>query len=358
MRMLLTHLEIDEATRVIDSVAAAQKPETDDLLWKTFETLAEAKAPEELVGAVLRRIDTTVHGHEALEWCCMRGDVGLVEQLLTDAAVDPGANNGRALATACRNGHNAIVARLLRDSRVDPTGSHAIRDAIYGNQEETLRLLLADDRSIPNTDDLYVACHSGNLPIVEMLLADGRAQPDYDTFQAALGADKRAVFERLMQTAAWESIPKEQLLFAAAGWGGDADTVKFLVECVGVDATAGDNKAIRVAVAKGEDETVAYLLARPGVDPTACNNEALRDYARRGYYSDSYLRVGDLLVKDGRVSVDRHMVVAVLTRRSLDSGERSLDVAEQLIKILKRQRDEAREEDETRKKRRIDDGEK
>ena len=104
---------------------------------------------------------------------------GIVELLLNDPRVDPGANNNSAIRWAAEHGHLKVVELLLADERVDPSASnnYAIRWAVKYGHLEVVKLLLSDERVDPSAENnsaLEAAVRENHIKIVKILLRDPR----------------------------------------------------------------------------------------------------------------------------------------------------------------------------------------
>ncbi|KNC46006.1 uncharacterized protein AMSG_00124 [Thecamonas trahens ATCC 50062] len=111
------------------------------------------------------------------------GALDLVDELLTNAHVDPTVNNQAAVIAAARHGHPDVLTRLLADMRVDPSArdSEALFIAAAYNKIDAVALLVADGRANPCTRNCAVirkAAVDGRTAVVQLLLDSGRIPPD------------------------------------------------------------------------------------------------------------------------------------------------------------------------------------
>jgi hypothetical protein len=90
--------------------------------------------------------------------------------------------------------------------------------------------------------------------------------------------------------------PNLDSVLVAAAWIGFTDAVKLLLSDYGVDPSADDNQALRLAAENGHLEIVKLLLSDARVDPSTPNNLALVYASERGH-----LEIVKLLLKDDRV---------------------------------------------------------
>ena len=98
---------------------------------------------------------------------------------MTDARVDPGADDDVAWKTACASGHNEVIKLLLTDDRVDPAAgsNHGIKFAAENGHELVVQTLLEDPRVDP-ADDGTDANFCTILMLQIMLQLNGHQQPD------------------------------------------------------------------------------------------------------------------------------------------------------------------------------------
>jgi len=127
---------------------------------------------------------------EALIEAATRGDVDMVNWLMQQPAVNPGARNNLALRRACRMGYWRTARLLLSSPRVSPAdmGSDALLQAVLSRRPEMVQVILADARADPNAQFngrglLVIANELNNPPtaegnaLVKLLLAATRTAP-------------------------------------------------------------------------------------------------------------------------------------------------------------------------------------
>lgn len=146
-----------------------------------------------------------------------RGDVPLLEHLLTRWRADPAANDDKLLCLAAANGHVTIVDRLLQEDSVYSSGSGF------------------------DGAGLWMATRNGHLPVLERLLADPRADPSANNNAAVLGAAIEGHLPVLTRLLADERVdPHEgsamRTPLAAAARGGHVDIIRALMDDPRVDA--------------------------------------------------------------------------------------------------------------------------
>jgi ankyrin repeat protein len=156
---------------------------------------AVARGLSDVVNQLL--LDPRVHpgaaDNAAVHSAATCGQVDIMDRLLRDPRVDAGAGDGRALIDAVRSGRGAVVARLLADPRVDAgaRSNAALRVAASMACDVIVRLLLAstDPRVDPTAGGHAAVWLAGqsvfpgpDAPaqvsrVVSALLADPRVDP-------------------------------------------------------------------------------------------------------------------------------------------------------------------------------------
>ncbi len=216
----------------------------------------------------------------------------LVENRRTDAAlwlIDRGADTEatdqtghRALDYATAHGLTEVVARLstkrsdATDMRVMPKATRRLHQAVYNDQAEVVRTLLAASKAqldAPNDageTPLLVACGRGNLHIARMLLdagADANRPLTNGTtpLHGAAQAGNRFLVEALLGAGAAvdarNGVGETALLVAARA--GNNEVVRLLVERH-AEVNAANNlqhTALYYAGERGFTEIVELLLA-------------------------------------------------------------------------------------------------
>lgn len=237
----------------------------------------------------------------ALFAACEHGQLSVVERLLADPLVDPGAAHPKAAASAvCEDGrrryfrdvydpyetlrstksqrfsdealrlaaaggHLAVVERLLADPRVSPVSSMSslpFEAAVLRAHVDVARRLLADPRlrlGCFADEALSIAAAQGNVPLLDLLLTDGRFDP------TPFHRDERCdtVWKQL-EHGGRVAEPEQSLIAIAAGRG-HLQAVERLLADSRVDASACDNLALSAAVKGRHPAVVERLLADPRV---------------------------------------------------------------------------------------------
>jgi len=192
----------------------------------------------------------------------------MVQRLLEDDGVDPGAIDNEALQSACKFGHIEVVRLLLADARVGNHGD-ALQYAVINNHTNIVRLLLEDGR-ISVTMISYAldyACQGKHVEIVRLILDDGRANPSNNNSVA--------------------------LQIACDAWA--HDVVRILLADERVDPRARDN-LYGNASRNGYIEVVRILLEDGRSDPSHLDN-----YAMLNACKFNNVELVELLLKDKRV---------------------------------------------------------
>ena len=83
------------------------------------------------------------NGNEPLRQAFTHGWLNVVNILLDDRRVNPGAWESISLLKACENGHTEIVKRLLESGKVNPhaEGDYAMRIALQKGYTKIVKLL-------------------------------------------------------------------------------------------------------------------------------------------------------------------------------------------------------------------------
>jgi len=127
------------------------------------------------------RVNPGADGQTPLYQACACGKVDVAKRLLCNARVDPGGDQ-EALYGACAAGHTRVVALLLQEGRVDP-GAHnqeAICQASDHGRVDVVRMLLLHRRVDPSARrqwPLFWACINGHTAVLDVLLNDERVDP-------------------------------------------------------------------------------------------------------------------------------------------------------------------------------------
>jgi len=254
-------------------------------------------------------VDSSLNNNEALLVACDLGYVAMVDRLLNhgDSSgtrfIDPSKNDNEALRLAAAKGHQEIVEllmkhprvkasvnavpvsapqstlteeekvrewhrvlmndielgyllgvkRLLENPLVDPSrnDNEAIRLAASKGYREIVELLMADPRVDPSANDneaLRLAGSKGYASIVDLLLRD----PRVFVTGAPLNIDPAVNHERLMTCVKTRHVAGARSLMER-----------------GVDPSANNNEALRLAVQQGDTEMVTLLQADPRVTTAA-----------------------------------------------------------------------------------------
>lgn len=171
----------------------------------------------------------------ALRWASDEKHWDVLKRLLEDPRIDPSACENVALRAVSKAGHMALVERLLADSRVSVVASP---------------ILPTTGTSVTCTGSaLECAAAEGHRDILERVMADSRASP------AAAAADDAAVRQALNAAT------------AAAAKRGHLDVLNLLLADARTDPAAGDNAAVKAALACRETGTFGRLLEDARVPP-------------------------------------------------------------------------------------------
>ena len=307
-----------------------------------------------IVQSLLRdvRVDPSAANNDAIRWAAFDGNTGIFQLLLRDARVDPSDVHNEALISASRYGHADIVELLLADPRVDPTDGNPIfgeRNVVFeaadSGHAAVVQLLLADGRADPaarRNAAIIAAAANGHAAVVQLLLADVRVDPA-DRHSAALQSAKDLAIVQLLLADGRVNVAEDDnrairvaaidghaaVVDALIANGADPSArnneairrsmdvavVRRLLEDPRVDASAGDNVAIRSAAESGQVEIVRMLVVaaqgNPAIDPSSQNNYALREAAKEGS-----VKIVRILLSDARVdpSVDGNTILRIVER--------------------------------------------
>jgi hypothetical protein len=113
--------------------------------------------------------------------------------LLSNPAINPGADDNSLIQAACRNDWKRVLSEILTDPRVNPAVKENMpfKLAAVNNSVACIRMLLSDPRVDPTVDNgaaVFYAHEKGQTAIVNLLLADPRVNPhqhpDYNSWLA------------------------------------------------------------------------------------------------------------------------------------------------------------------------------
>lgn len=247
--------------------------------------------------------DPTVHDNFAIRVASSEGRLDIVTALLNDERVDPTAENNEAIKRAASNGHAAVVKELLKwrgngDVRVDPTTENnlAIRMAAMNEHAAVVKELLKwrgdggvrVDPTVGNNYAIQIASTRGSLEIVIALLNDERVDPTSNNEEAIRMASANGYDKVVKELLAWQNgfvrvnpATNNNFPIKRASRNGHIEVVKLLLQDARVDATADNNRAIRIAAARGVPAVVKELLKWRGpgglrVNPMANHNHAIK----------------------------------------------------------------------------------
>lgn len=249
-------------------------------------------------------IDPGASNNGAIAVAAEFGHDGVVTLLLKDPRVDPSVDNNFPLRMACTKGHLAVVQRLLNDPRVDPTASlsDALRLACLKNHLDIAAALIEDGRVDPSADAckaLWAACSEGHLDLVELLLKDRRVDPSVmnnHPFLLACRNDRDDVVRRLLRDPRVDPSLNTNMALEVSAQFGMTRSVAALLADPRVDPGSNDNFSIKKAAENGHVDTVRCLLADRRVNPAAGANYAIRLASEHGH-----LEIVDILLGDPRV---------------------------------------------------------
>ena len=274
-----------------------------------------------IVQSLLRdvRVDPAARDNEAIRHAAEEGHAAVVQLLLADPRVNPAARDNEAIRIAAEEGHAAVVQLLLADPRVNPAArdNEAIRVAASNGHAAVVQLLLADPRVNPASRNSAALLRSmSHLAVVQLLLADGRvnvAEQDNWAIRHAAVDGYAAVVDALIVNGADPSARNNEAIRRST----DVAVIRRLLEDPRVDASAGDNVAIRAAADGENAEAVRMLVAaaqgNPAIDPSAQNNYAIREAALV-----AHVEIMRILMTDARVdpSVDGNKILRIVEGRA------------------------------------------
>ena len=237
------------------------------------------------------------------------------------------------LSEAARTGNTAVIEGWLKVPLARYDKHNLLMEAIYGNQPECVRMLLADERTDPNQKDadnmppLQVAILRRNSEIARLLLADKRvdintrsnitgwtalalaiyeedteivqqllARPEVDVniqdapqhmtpMAFALRANESSYLKMLLEHPEIDVNRKDQLgntpLMCLISSPGEAaeEMIDLLLKHPGVDINSTNNEgdtALALAAGKGQPERLKKLLAHPDINVNTVNSQGMR----------------------------------------------------------------------------------
>lgn len=179
-----------------------------------------------------------------------------------------------------------IIRLLLEDGRSDPTidDNSFIISASARGIVEIVRLLLEDRRADPraeNSGALHWACTRGNVDVVRLLLEDGRADPtsnNNDIIKRICTTSTKTSTEILRLLLKDGRATPNKFCLINASSNGLTDKVRLLLEYDRVDVLDlldyhGD--ALQPACKNGHLETVRILLKHPKINPSSNDNSSI-----------------------------------------------------------------------------------
>lgn len=233
------------------------------------------------------------------------GNVKLVQLLLEDPHVNPGADNNIAIIEAAGNGHTEIVQLLLEDGRADPgwSSNQALELAAKWNHIEVVKLLLADTRvnqDSASLNSIFTCVISiGLIDMTKLFLASGIIRQDtkegaltylleciHDDVRCRNVEIVSAVLEGSEISSGWcrhlgncvnmvrvmieKSKPSDDLLTRSlthSAYCDDFESIELLIEDGRADVNTHGDMAFRRAITLGKKTIVRKLFAHPKFQP-------------------------------------------------------------------------------------------
>ncbi len=189
-----------------------------------------------------------------------------------------------ALISSSINNHTTVAKILLADERVNPSteDNSAIRMGSKFGSYKVVKLLLEDDRVNPSADNNFAikqASRSNHPKVVKLLLEDDRVDPSADNndsiIQASINGHSEVVKLLLADKRVDPSADDNDAIISASIWG-YSEVVKLLMADERVNSSAKNNDAIMQASIFGRSKVVKLLLLDKRVDPSARNNSAIK----------------------------------------------------------------------------------
>ena len=200
------------------------------------------------------------------------------------------------LSEAARTGNTAVIKGWLKVPFARYDKHNLLMEAIYGNQPECVRLLLANERTDPNQKDadnmppLQVAILRRNTEIARLLLNDERVDINTRSDITGWTALALSIYEEDAEIAQQllarpevdvniQDAPQHLTPIAIAIRANDSSYLKMLLEHPEIDVNRKDQLGntpllcLMSSPGKAAAEMIDLLLKHPGVDINSTNNE-------------------------------------------------------------------------------------
>lgn len=157
--------------------------------FERSETLAE------FTDAMVKHVHESVKGYpdyylrlpsavanERFLYAARHGDEEVMRAIISSEQFGPSFEGGLVLNACAGRGYTVAVRLLLEDGRIDPGEFESIIDAIRGNDQEIISMMLRDPRVDPTIElkrhiNLLAMAFVTNIETAKQLLDDGRIDP-------------------------------------------------------------------------------------------------------------------------------------------------------------------------------------
>ena len=228
---------------------------------------------------------------------CSYGNLDVVK-LLSENGFHISYPDNEGLAQACRFGYLDIIRFIISDSKFDLSYTYDIlRTAVYREDVDVIRVLLADDRMDP-TNLLEIAALNGNLEIFKLLLAHPRvlAHPPNcakGIFLSAVSTGNTEIVKLLLAHPRADPSDQDNQAIIDAASLGNLEIFKLLLQDPRVNPADKKSQAIILAAKNGHLEIVKLLLANTIGNPADQNNQAIRFATFNGHEKTVRLLLSD-----------------------------------------------------------------
>lgn len=282
------------------------------------ETLiqAERKTPE---GMIYNLVDPTANENAAIREAAKRGNVRVIDILLSNKQVDPGDNFNEALYMAAANGHDRAFARLMMDKRtnVADENNRALEAACEHGHSKIVRLILNVKNDYTQKPPQSFVKKDLTPGVIKEAVMNGFIDADLDSIKMNPKSSKIEVAQRLTpEKKQKDSIVSEinitkdnNVMIRKAAENGHAEIVEMLI-AHGADPSANDNEALRKACQNGHVNTVKTLLKDKRVDPEALKSTPLSFAIFNGHKD-----VVEALVADPRIDENQAYLYLGIAKR-------------------------------------------